>query len=166
MVGTFLVVVLVGSCWRRTQCFMTTIIFFTTTVTLRIISIGVLTSNNFLCYSCYGINLVELTRHHCVTKMWMIVARKLWCQCSVCSLIESLCIVPPLTLFYSIVHSLTLWYTILHDNTLSYTILHYYTLSYTISHYFPLCFSHCWGETSVWIMWKLIDFNAESRKEK
>ncbi len=96
----------------------------------------------------------------------MIVARKLWCQCSVCSLIESLCIIPPLTLFYSIVHSLTLWYTILHDNTLSYTILHYYTLSYTISHYFTLCFSHCRRETSVWIMWKLIDFNLESRKEK
>ena len=46
MVGTCLVVVLAGNCWRRTQCFMTTIIFFTTTVTLRITSIGVLTSNN------------------------------------------------------------------------------------------------------------------------
>ena len=77
MVGTFLVVVLTGNCWRRTQCFMTTIIFFTTTVTLRITSKGVLTSSNsprssiFLksIYSCCGINLVELTRHHCVTKM-------------------------------------------------------------------------------------------------
>ena len=78
MVGTFLVVVLTGNCRRRTQCFMITIIFFTTTVvTLRITSIGVLTSSNSpmssiflkLIYSCYGINLVELTRHHCVTKM-------------------------------------------------------------------------------------------------
>ena len=77
MVGTFLVVVLMGNCWRRTQCFTTTIIFFTTTVTLRITSKGVLTSSNSprssifleLIYSCCGINLVELTRHHCVTKM-------------------------------------------------------------------------------------------------
>ena len=70
------------------------------------------------------------------------------------------------TLFYNIVHSLTLCYTILHDDTLSYTIIHYLTLFHTISHYFTLCFSHCRRETIFWIMWKLIDFNAESRKEK
>ena len=94
-------------------------------------------------------------------------------KCSVHSLTESLCIVPPLTLFYNIVHSLTLcytilhyftwWYTIVHYDTLLYTIIHYYTLLYTIVH----CdFSHCRRETSVWMMWKLMDFIAESRKEK
>jgi len=94
-------------------------------------------------------------------------------KCSVHSLTESLCIVPPLTLFYIIVHSLTLWYTILHFFTRWYTIVHYYTLLYTIIHYYTLLyiiihcdFSHCRRETSVWMMWKLMDFIAESRKEK
>ena len=100
------------------------------------------------------------------------------CQkCSVHSLTESLCIVPPLTLFYNIVHSLTLCYTILHYFTLFYMIIHYRTLWYiiihTIIHYYTLLytivhcdFSHCRRETSVWMMWKLMDFIAESRKEK
>ncbi len=115
---------------------------------------------------------LDWIRHHCVTKMWMIVARKLWgatcanVQCThVDTLIESLCIT--LTLFYNIVHSLTLCYNILQDDTLSYNILHYFTLFHTFSHYFTLSFSHCQSKTSVWIMmWKLIDFKAESRKEK
>ena len=94
-------------------------------------------------------------------------------KCSVHSLTESLCIVPPLTLFYNIVHSLTLCYTILHYFTRWYTIVHYDTLLYTIIHYYTLLyiivhcdFSHCWRETSVRMMWKLMDFIAESRKEK
>ena len=91
-----------------------------------------------LIYSCYGINLVELMRHHCVTKMWMIVARKLWCECVLMfsALVDREFVYRNTSYtvlqIYNIVHSLTLCYTILHDDTLSYTILRYYTLLYTI----------------------------------
>ena len=42
-------------------------------------------------------------------------------------------------------------------------MIHYDTLLYTIVHCDS---SHCRRETSVLMMWKLMDFIAESRKEK
>ena len=48
--------------------------------------------------------------------------------------------------------------------------IHIYTLLYTITLYYytlgnTLLYTVLWRETSVWILWKLIDFIAESRKE-
>jgi hypothetical protein len=54
------------------------------------------------------------------------------CQCSVHSLIESLCRYR--TTSYTVLQHSTLCYTILHDDTLFYMMLHYLTLSYTIIH--------------------------------
>jgi len=118
-----------------------------------------------------------MTRHHCVTKMWMIVAGSCAsvCQKMFSALVDREFVyrITSYTVLQHIVHSLTLCYTILHYFTWWYTIVHYVTLLYTIIHYYKLLytivhcdFSHCRRETSVWMMFKLMDFIAESGKEK
>ena len=91
------------------------------------------------------------------------------CQCSVHSLIESLCRYR--TTSYTVlqhVHYVTLFYTLIHYFTWCYTILHYLTLLYTlytILHCDTQWFSHCRRETIFWIMWKLVTstLNQERR---
>jgi len=44
--------------------------------------------------------------------------------------------------------------------------MHYYTLLYYYTLFYSILYTVLWRETRVWILWKLIDFIAELRKEK